>query len=181
MKKIFSLVLALMLVSSMLVMPAHATDININGGTGTVPVVLSVQAATFSVTVPTNLPVNIDADGVIVVDTHGADIVNNSVAPVEIKGVTFTPANDWAFVDYANFNVANYKADDKYLGFSLNDVPTVGTATAATWTYDAADWAGDIAAGGTYNFKYDAKLPPQTTTAENTVIANVVFTLGWAD
>ncbi len=177
MKKILSLTLALMILASATIMPAHAADNTIGtaGGTQTVPVVLKVEAATFSVTVPTNLPVDIDAAGKVTTPDAGADIINKSAAPVKVTNVTVTPAGDWSLIDYTT-DPTTFKINEHKLGLNLNGVAT----TDGAWTFDASKWPV-IAKDGTYNFKYQAILPPQTEASNGATMANVVFTIGWAN
>lgn len=176
MKKILSLSLALLLLCSAIVMPAHAADITSAGGTQTVPVVLSVEAATFSVTVPTTLPVNISATGVVTTPVDGATIVNNSAAPVAVANVAVTAADTWQLIDFAT-DPATFKVNEHKLGLKLNGV---ATGANGAWTFDASKWSAIAANGGTYNFTYEAILPPQTEESNGATMANVVFTIGWA-
>ena len=175
MKKILSLSLALLLLCSATVMPAHAADINTAGGSQTVPVVLSVEAATFSVTVPTTLPVDISATGVVTTPVDGATIVNKSAAPVAVANVTVTAVDDWQLIDFAT-DPATFKVNEHKLGLKLNGV---ATGANGAWAFDAGTWPV-IATGGQYNFTYEAILPPQTNESNGATMANVVFTIGWA-
>lgn len=178
MKKILSLSLALLLLCSATVMPAHAADLTIKtaGGTQTVPVVLSVEAATFSVTVPTTLPVNISATGVVTTPVDGATIVNNSAAPVAVANVAVTAADTWQLIDFTT-DPSTFKVNEHKLGLKLNGV---ATGANGVWTFDASKWSAIAAKGGEYNFTYEAILPPQTEESNGATMANVVFTIGWA-
>ena len=82
MRKLLSLSLALIMMLS--VIPVHAIDQA--GGTGTTPVELNVATPTFSVTVPTALPVNVGTDGTVTVSTNNT-IENHSHGPVEVSSV----------------------------------------------------------------------------------------------
>ena len=55
---------------------------------------LDVEAPTFSVTVPTALPINVDANGEVTTSSD-AKIVNNSHGSVIVTNVTVTGKNDW--------------------------------------------------------------------------------------
>lgn len=178
MKKILSLSLALLLLCSATVMPAHAADLTINsaGGSQTVPVVLEVEPATFSVTVPTTLPVRIDEDGLVTTPDTGATIINNSAAPVAVANVTVTAADTWQLIDFTT-DPATFKVNEHKLGLKLNGV---ATGANGAWTFDASKWSVIAAKGGQYNFTYEAILPPQTNDSNGATMANVVFTIGWA-
>lgn len=176
MKKILSLSLTLLLLCGSMVTPAYATDISIAGTPTTVPVVLEVEPATFSVTVPTTLPVYIDEDGLVTTPDTGATIVNNSAAPVAVTNVTVTAADTWQLIDFTT-DPATFKVNEHKLGLKLNGV---ATGANGTWTFDASKWSVIAAKNGQYNFTYEAILPPQTDESDGATMANVVFTIGWA-
>ena len=69
MKKIVSLFLSLSLIMS-LTITSFASDIITNGGSQNVPVELTQDLSTFSVTVPTVLPVNMNSEGVVTVSNN---------------------------------------------------------------------------------------------------------------
>lgn len=62
-RKTLALVLALVMAVSMMAVGATAAEVTTAGSTGEVPVKLTVEGATFSVTVPTELPISVAADG----------------------------------------------------------------------------------------------------------------------
>lgn len=178
MKKILSLTLALALLGGTMIMPAYAADsekkIEQAGGSQTVPVVLTVQPAVFSVTVPTNLPVYVGSDGTVT--TAGdATIQNESAAPVVVTDIDIIPVPGWELIDFTT-DPSTFKFNEHKLGLQLN-----GTSTGVngTWAFDASKWT-PIAKQDTYTFTYDANLPPQAEDANGTTMANVVFTVGWA-
>lgn len=160
--------------------PAFAAGIDTAGGTGTSPVTLTVTPAVFSVTVPTDLPVTMTADGAITV-ADSAKIVNNSVGAVKVTDVEITPATGWTLIDF-DTDRSTLLVDEKKVGIELN-----GSKTGANgeYTFVAGDWdvmaATDGVDGGAdeFEFTYDALLPIITETMDKTTIANVVFTIDW--
>lgn len=182
MKKILSLSLAVMMLLGATVMPAHATEIQeiqAANTPATIPVVLSVEPAVFSVTVPTTLPVHIDGAGKVSTPDP-VSILNNSAAPVAVKNVSITAAGDWTLIDFAT-DKSTFKIDEHKLGLELNGV---ATGANGAWTFDASKWPAIAAkvdtTPGEYEFNYNAILPPQTADSNGQTMANVVFTIGWA-
>lgn len=180
MKKILSLSLALLLMCGSTVVPAYATTIENAGTPTTVPVVLTVDPAVFSVTVPTELPVHINGAGEVSTPEF-VSILNNSAAPVEVKNVSVTAAENWTLIDFTT-DKSTFKIDEHKLGLNLNGV---ATGANGVWTFDASKWPAIAAKNGTdageYQFNYQAILPPQTNNSNGQTMANVVFTIGWAD
>lgn len=161
------------------VTPALAVDIDTAGGTGTTPVVLNVTPAVFSVTVPTALPVTMDADGAISV-ADNAKIINNSVGAVRVADVEVSAVNGWSLIDF-NTDRDTLLVDAKQVGLELNGTGT----TADGYEFVASDWnvmaATDGADGGADECAvvYDAILPIQTSVITDATIAEVVFTITW--
>ena len=166
-KKILSGALALSLVSS-LAIPAVATSAELNKPSS-IPVELYVNAANFSVTVPSVLPINVDSDGTV----HTADnakIRNNSAGLVEVKNIAINMANGWTLSTYnADFSAKN--VDAKELGLLFNDTDAVDGKLHET--FDAFE------ANSEQSLVYNAKLPPQSSSVTQEQIASVVFTIGW--
>lgn len=138
---------------------------------GTVPVTITASAPTFSVTVPTTLPIHMDAYGGI---TCGdITITNNSSGPVLVEDTQIASLNGWTLVDYATTNFTDANRGQHRAALQLNrgnGVTTTGT-----------DTGEDIipAHGGTQRIALSAKLPSQGVDAINTNIAQIVFVLGW--
>ena len=92
MKTFLAMVMALSMVACMAT-TAFAADlsafdgagvkIDATDGAGEVPVKLYAEGTTFSVTVPTSLPVSVDANGAVTVATD-AKIINNSFGAVKV-------------------------------------------------------------------------------------------------
>ena len=169
MKKIVSLFLSFSLILS-LTTTAFATNITTNGGTQNVPVELTQDSTTFSVIVPTVLPVSVDGMGEVTVSTNNK-IVNNSFGPVEVKSVKVDPQNDWELFAFTT-DFKQLKVGSKSFGFQINgmNVNTNGNCLA---NFDIIEGNSEI------SFTYDAKIAPQNREVNRESIANVIFTVGW--
>jgi hypothetical protein len=178
-QKFLSLVIAAAMAVSTLV-PAYAeTTISASGGTGNMQLVATIQAATFSVVVPTSLAITVAADGTVTTADNAA-ITNNSYGAVKVSNMTITASNGWSTVDYDSTNVGAEKVDSKKFALVINDCKTTG---ADAITFDASKFpsisgkTGDIASS--LALTYDAKVVPQTTSQTNMEAAKVIFTVTW--
>ena len=148
-------------------------------GSASVPVNVTREAATFSVTVPTTLPISVDADGNVTTATDAA-IINSSGAPVAVTKVELASLSDWTLAAYSR-DILNLPVDTKQFGLQMN----IGNKTVATSNRGTSDVLSDslnarIAKGQNCAVTYNALFPAQTAAVSDTQIANVVFTVGWA-
>lgn len=150
-------------------------------GSASVPVNVTREAATFSVVVPTTLPISVDADGNVTTTTAtDATIINNSGAPVAVTKVELASLSDWTLAAYSR-DILNLSVDAKQFGLQMN----IGDKTIATSNSGTSDILSDslnarIAKGQNCAVTYNALFPAQTAAVSDTQIANVVFTVGWA-
>ena len=157
----------------------EGTSVDSTTGAASVPVTVAREAATFSVTVPSTLPIAVDADGNVTTATD-ATIINNSSAPVAVTKVELASLSDWALAAYSR-DILNLPVDAKQFGLQMN----IGNKTVATSSSGTSDILSDslnarIAKGQNCAVTYNALFPAQTAAVSNTQIANVVFTMGWA-
>ena len=148
-------------------------------GSASVPVNVTREAATFSVVVPTTLPISVDADGNVTTATD-ATIINNSGATVAVTKVELASLSDWTLAAY-NRDILNLPVDAKQFGLQMN----IGDKTVATSNSGTSDILSDslnaqIAKGQNCAVTYNALFPARTAAVSDTQIANVVFTVGWA-
>ena len=148
-------------------------------GSASVPVNVTREAATFSVVVPTTLPISVDADGNVTTATDAA-INNNSGAPVAVTKVELTSQSNWTLAAYSR-DILNLPVDTRQFGLQMN----IGDKTVATSNSGTSDILSDslnaqITKGQNCAVNYNALFPAQTTAVSDTQIANVVFTVGWA-
>ena len=129
--------LAMVLAMAMSTVPAFASDVPggpiMAPGAGTTPVELTADATTFSVTVPTSIPIKVNADGTVTCPTDGTvKIVNNSAGAVKVIQVEMRNGA-WTLADYKVGDrtlVAAAGVDAKKLGMQL----TAGSQVLATST-----------------------------------------------
>lgn len=165
-KRLCSLVLVLALLST----SAFASELTSSGSSGESQAKVEQDATTFSVTLPSVLPVWVDRDGVVTVATN-AGIRNEGFGPVSVTDVTVTGINDWSLVDFDS-GLATARVGDKKFGFELNDV-----AYPVTGVFDVSCFPL-IAGKDNIDFTYDAVVASQATVVTES-IANVVFSVGW--
>lgn len=125
--------------------------ITTSGGSATTPVELTQDALEFSVTVPTSIPVHVDSSGNVTMP-ESIDIINNTFAPIEIKNIQITGKNGWT----KTADTSGWQANDKKFVMTL-------------------DYEGDQVTNWTF------AVAPRTTSLSGAEIADVVFTVGWAD
>ena len=157
----------------------EGTSVDSTTGSASVPVNVTREAATFSVVVPTTLPISVDADGNVTTATDAA-INNNSGAPVAVTKVELTSQSNWTLATYSR-DILNLPVDTKRFGLQMN----IGDKTIATSNSGTSDILSDslnarIAKGQNCAVNYNALFPAQTAAVSDTQIANVVFTVGWA-
>ncbi len=157
----------------------EGTSVDSATGSAFVPVTVTREAATFSVTVPTTLPISVDANGNVTTATDAA-IINNSGAPVAVTKVELASLSDWTLAAYSR-DILNLPVDTRQFGLQMN----IGGKTVATSNSGASDILSDslnarIAKGQNCAVTYNALFPAQTAAVSDTQIANVVFTIDWA-
>ena len=134
MKRILSMLLLVTLLS-LTAMPSMAADVNAPGGTGSAPILLTAEATTFSVTVPTQLPISVGADGAVVTASD-AKIVNESYGAVVVTNVQVTGKNDWTTAA-STTDMTKVKVGTKLISLSINGSET---ADANVFNFDALDF-----------------------------------------
>ncbi len=179
-KKVLSLALAAVMVLGCLVgLCAEEEPVLEDGGTGETLLVLTAEAATFSVIVPTSIPIVVKADGETICPSN-LEIVNESTAAVKVTDVAMKDGT-WSLVPYDGTEMSKERVDAKKLAFQMK----VGEDTTATTT--TGDQSLAIAQGGwlmekdaTLSIDCDAKASAVSTAISATNAASVVFTIGWA-
>lgn len=177
-QKLFGGLLALALVCTS-VTPVFAADITTSGGNSSVPVELTAKAATFSVTVPTALPIDVAADGTVTTAPDIA-IVNNSHGAVKVTNMTISGADAWEIVDFDSANMSAEKVGATKVAMQINGDKTTADDTIS---FTEANFPKMDGANATDSDElaivYDAKVPAQATALSDLTVANVVFTVGW--
>lgn len=178
MKKILSSVLALTLATAIAV-PVFAASITTDGGSQTVPVELTVTTATFSVTVPTALPVTVDGTGAVTT-ADNVYIENNSHGAVKVTNMTIEGVGDWVICNYDSTDMTKEKAGAKKIAMSINGDKTTADDTITFTPSNFPKMDGQNPSDSDkLKIDYSAKLPAQITEVSGETIANVVFVVGW--
>ena len=151
-------------------------------GAADIPITVTREAATFSVTVPTSLPVTVTADGTVTV-ADNATIENNGSGAVCVKNVKVTASENWALASFDKSAMLKEAPCTKKVGLSI----AMGSKTAATsaagqsediGSYDNTDIT--IAADNKLKVTYDATIPVQPNGLTQEQAASVIFTIDWA-
>ena len=129
----------------------------------------------FSVTVPTNLYLAVNPDGVVYSPTTAA-IINNGNDVVTVSAVTVQAANGWTVVPYA-YNMAEAKVDAKYISFGINGAFTAQTGSSQNLVLNSGSWT--IAENGSLPLSYSAKVSPYSSPL-NELALTLVFVVQWA-
>ena len=182
-KNILSASMAAMMAMSMGAPVFAATDgaitIATEGGTGSVPVELTAEATTFSVTLPTALPITVDGEGVVTTATD-AKIVNNSAGAVIVSNLAIAGVGDWEIVDFDSADMSTEKVGAKKVAMEINGDKTTAddtiSFTQSNWPSIAGVNDGDT---DELALDYDAKVPAQASAISGENVADVVFTVGW--
>lgn len=170
MKKIISLFLILLLVLSSIT-SAFAAELTTDGGKTEVPIEMEIQAAVFSVTVPTTLPVSVSADGAVIT-ANDAKIINNTAGPVKISSMVITPKNDWTLKAFT-YDFGSEKVNTKMFGFNIfgNNVPESGSIDVSGLSV--------ISGKAELLIPYDARFVLQSDSSSGNEVAGIVTTVAW--
>jgi len=178
MKKLTSVLFALIMLSNILVSQVSATEIT-DSGSASVPVVLTAEAATFSVTVPASLPISVDNNGVVTT-AENAKIVNNSHGAVIVTGMSIKGQEGWTTVDYDNVNMQSERVGTKKVAFEINGEKTTGEDAISFNPLNFPKIDGkNITDTDELNITYNAKVPAQADALIDEKIVNVIFTIAW--
>ena len=152
-------------------------------GAANIPITVTREAQTFSVTVPSSMPIAVAADGTVS-KANNIAIVNESSLPVCVKSVTVSTANGWSLDSFDKTAMLNSTPGAKKLGLSL----TLGSQTFTTTKNGTSEDIGSnlannivIAKGGQLAMAYDAVIPAQPAGVTETQAASVIFTIDWAE
>lgn len=164
-------VLSLLVVVAMLVICVPTGLATEDQTSDTVPVTITASAPTFSVTVPTTLPIHMDVYGGI---TCGdITITNNSSGSVLVEDTQITALNGWTLADYATTTFTDANKGQHRAALQLNR--SNGLTASGSDTNEDFIPAG----GGRQTISVSAKIPYQGVNAVNTNIAQIIFVLGW--
>ena len=151
---------------------ASALAIPVSAGSSNVPINVEIEAAVLNVTVPTDLPISVDAMGESKTEVE-AYIKNNSAAQVEVTNIQMFGVDGWVLKSWDT----NWKENSigvKEFAMKLNgeNVPANGIVDVSSF--------GKINGSDREYFTYEGRIAPQSEGGTAT-IGNVVFTIGWAN
>ena len=199
-RKLIPCALALACVARLTV-PAFAIDMQpaAENSATTIPVKISAEATTFSVTVPTAFPTTVDP---VTGETTSPDtlkITNNSAAPIVVSQIKVTKAADWVLGAF-DADLRNADVDANIIGVSVQPaggrssgaggtaLKTVEATTDALkaeqvilaaksdeWVIDAAN-ATDT---DELSIHYDTNATPVSAPVTEKTVANIVITVSW--
>ena len=163
-------------------------DVDATTGSAAVPVIVTREAATFSVSVPTSIPVFVKADGSVNVPSSDAvKIVNNSGGSVKVSQIDINNG-DWTITDYNKGDrsvLAAQPVNSKKLGLSLavaGDAAVSSKDGNQTPTIDSSKWkiTDKNSGNGELSISVGAIASSVSQNIDVAVTAaNVVFTLAW--
>jgi surface protein len=125
--------------------------------------------------VPTVLPITVNANSEAFT-ADNARIINDSYGPVEVINVQVNPKNSWGIVSYGK-DFGKAKVGLKEFGLKLNseEVNDNGKISLSN-----ANWPV-ITGNSNLKIDYNANIAIQKTALNKVNIADVVFTLNWAE
>ena len=171
-KRILSIFLLLsMIITLSVYVGAEGIDIEYDGASGKIPLDLTIHPMTFSVTVPSNLPVEVESDGTVIVSTDNK-IINNSNGPVEVTDISISVASDWYLTNF-DTDFTKMNVDTRQLGMTFNGLDVRDNK-------DLASSIGTIGPNSSKSFTYDVRLATQSVNM-STTIASVIITIGWKE
>ena len=159
------------------------TSVDATTGAADIPITVVRDAPTFSVTVPTSMPIAVGADGKVTT-AEDVTIENNGSQAICVKSIAINAATDWSLAKYDKAAMQAEAVDSKKIGFLM----TIGSQTAATTIDGKSETIGSyatsditISPSSRLTISYDGVIPAQSIDiSSNTQVANVVFTLDWA-
>lgn len=176
MKRKFLVMCAAFLLAAQMAVPAFAEEFST-----TMP--LTATAPTFSVTLPTSIPISVTTEGKVITPNN-LSIVNNSGGPVEVTSISVESGSDWTLTDYNNGDPSNLlkQGIDKHLfafGLTVNEDTAATTgAGSQSLSFDKDKWA--------LNPKETASIicgaiASASTAASSGEADKLVFTVDWRE
>lgn len=160
-----------------------------SSGEGIMPVTITRDPARFNVTVPTSLPVHVDKFGKVTVSPD-VKIINNSYGDVYISQIQLNGKNNWTLTDwYAPRLSLDYKTFAFQVDLNGKLIRTSQNAANETIFIDSPGdsiiipglLTEDPELSCILDMNYDAQVSPQTKDIDSLNIADIVFTVGWAE
>lgn len=150
-----------------------ATTATVSGGNASSEAVLTTEAPKFSVTVPTQLPIHVDAEGNKTY-ADNAVITNLSTGAVKVTDLNIKGKNGYSVIDMDS-DESVMKVNSKQFGLEVNGERT----TKGDISFSQDNWGQIKAKGGTQKIKYSAIVSPTSEAVEGDNVADIIFTVGW--
>lgn len=159
----------------------EGTVVDIDTGSASVPITVTRTAMTFSVTVPTTLPVDIAADGTITT-ADNVVITNSCPASIVISQIEVQSLSDWTLIPYSKGVGGSLPPDDKNVGLQLIAADkSFATKADGESEIIGSDCGVTIASKSSCSIKYVAEISAQLSALASEQVANVIFTVDWAE
>lgn len=185
MKKLVSLLLSSALALSACIAAYASPVITYSGGSASSSVTLNLEPYSggegtttrrFSVTVPTSLPLWVLSDNTTI-SASDVQIYNNSSDDVKVTSVKLNTYGKFKLVDYdSNFTILD--TNSYKFGMAIND--DTFNANTKTLSMNADNWK-KITKSSTLPLSYTARFAPVTEAIKDLEIAEVIFTVAFAD
>ena len=143
---------------------ATQQDYDIAGISHSMPLSLEVEALQFSVSVPTELPCYVHANGTVDV-ANNAIIKNNGNNTIQVKEIAVTPKTGWSIKPY------NSELSQNQFGLRINE--KLSTEGSFTWNKFKVEQEQEVPV------VYDIKIGKYEQGLEYTSIADITMVLDW--
>lgn len=157
--------------------PAQAAELTTPGGTTSSDVTFTVgdtAPKVFSVTVPAEIPMNMDLNGNLTVAAN-LSIGNASSEAVRVTAISVDGKNGWSIEDWAT-DLSSEPQNTAKLALEFR-----GDGTAAGGAISLSDGNWEIATASSLPLNAKAKMPRWTQESSKASIAQVNWTIDWAD
>lgn len=144
------------------------------------PVILTAEATTFNVNVPTNMVINVSSDGKVTTPTNLV-ITNNSYGPVKVESIQVSGKNSWEVTAF-NTDMTREKVNAKKIGLKINNCVTNSSGVIDFKSAEFPVIYGKEPSAGvvdTLSISYDAVVPAQSNKLTNQEVVGVTFTIRW--
>ena len=141
-----------------------------------IPVTVIMEPSTFSITVPSYLPLSIDKDGKST-SAQNVYIENTGESDVQVVGLSISSYGDWRIVDWDTADSSIMQIDSKQVAFIVNGQKT---NDAGEISFDSNDFSVISRDGGRLYVDYDCIIS-KSSVAVHEQIATISFIFGVAN
>lgn len=184
-KVIFALAMTIIAMTSLATSSFATQTITTDGGSATIDIPVTREAATFSVTLPTSFPVYLSGTGKVTTSSNVA-IRNDSIVEVFVQKIEIKSGTGWTLNSYDINSIKALPVNTKSMGWQMTvggeTVATSATGSSEVLAKNTSYYTGGmkIPAGGSIPVTYNAMFPDRN---ESSVLkdtsATVIFTVAW--